>query len=379
MKKLFCIPFDSQRIDIETINPLLSQQFQKSVLIFYKQGISEKMGESPNESVAWRIVEKNRNYPISPEFIEKTGQSMIMHGIPGRTDIHLVYGKFVDSPPWTYILSGVTRNLIAFNREARAIDVYPMGTEGAGAELATSLMIDIHLLLREICTRYLLDKGWGMMHGGAVALRGKGIAVLGERRAGKTSLLTNLMLHKNATYITNDRLLFSKQGETFYLRGWPSSMRMGIGTLFQYEQLRPRIPAKWRKIEEFTSEELWSIDEKVSLHGNEILETFGVTNVSKSTLDIVFLPRFSSEFARTVIRRASSADLRDLLDPEIFLVPDLEHPDWLSLSMLPLQESITHTRKLAHELITEIPFYVFESGGDPTEMNQVLTQFLSND
>lgn len=131
-----------------------------------------------------------------------------------------------------------------------------------------------------------------------------------------------------------------------------------------------------KKIEEFTSEELWSIDEKVSLHGNEILETFGVTNVSHSTLDIVFLPRFSSEFARTVIRRASSEDLRDLLAPEIFLVPDLEHPDWLSLSMLPLQESIRHTRDLAHELMTEIPFYVFESGGDATEMNQVLTQFL---
>ena len=379
MNDSFCIPFESIRIDIETRTSLLSQQLRKSVFAFYEDWIPVKMKELPNKDVAWRISEEQGTCPIPLTTLQEEGQSLLMHGIPGRTDIHLVYGKILTTPPWTYILNGVTHNLIAINRDQKTISVYPMANERTASELTNLLMIDIHLILREICTRYLLDNGWGMMHGGAVELCGKGIAVWGKSRSGKTSFLTNLMLNKKAAYIANDRLLFSKKDSTFYLRGWPSSMRMGMGTLFQYEQLRSLIPARWRKkIERFTSEELWAVNEKISLHGNKILESFGVISVPKSTLDIVFLPRLSLESNRTVIRPASSEDRHSLLGPEIFLVPDLEHPDWLSLSVMPLQEAMAHAKKIAHELIAEIPIYIFESGGDPNEMNQALVHFLQN-
>jgi hypothetical protein len=71
------------------------------------------------------------------------------------------------------------------------------------------------------------------LHAAAAAADGRGLAIAGEKRAGKTSLLTYLLREMALDYVSNDRILVSAAGPAI-MRGMPTIVTLGpeLLTLF---------------------------------------------------------------------------------------------------------------------------------------------------
>lgn len=62
------------------------------------------------------------------------------------------------------------------------------------------------------------------LHGAFISLHGIGIAILGEKRSGKTTTLLSLMSLEECKYITNDDLCVIQDKEIYKGLGWPRSL-----------------------------------------------------------------------------------------------------------------------------------------------------------
>jgi hypothetical protein len=75
------------------------------------------------------------------------------------------------------------------------------------------------------------SKGILFFHGGLVELDGEGIAVLGNKRSGKTSLILSLLLKERVNYSTNDDVAFKLCSGSIYGIGSPRSLCIRNDTL----------------------------------------------------------------------------------------------------------------------------------------------------
>ena len=94
-----------------------------------------------------------------------------------------------------------------------------------------SIRIALLRLVREIATDHLLMLGWLPFHAAAFADKGRGILVVGPKRAGKTSLLLHALEAPSSHPISNDRAVIGPlRGGQLRLEGLPTVVRIREGT-----------------------------------------------------------------------------------------------------------------------------------------------------
>ena len=77
----------------------------------------------------------------------------------------------------------------------------------------------------------LIEKGWLPFHSAACIWNDTGICILGDKFAGKTSTLVNLLTRPGARFVSNDNL-FLRDGGTFLEGcGFPNNAGLRIGIL----------------------------------------------------------------------------------------------------------------------------------------------------
>lgn len=75
------------------------------------------------------------------------------------------------------------------------------------------------------------------VHGAMVARKGKGVLLVGEKRAGKTSLVLSLLRSHAWTFVCNDDTTLHATSAGFEGRGWPRAVRVRRETFFLLEAL----------------------------------------------------------------------------------------------------------------------------------------------
>lgn len=82
-----------------------------------------------------------------------------------------------------------------------------------------SARIAILRIVRELASQHMLSLGWLPIHASAVALAQSSILVLGERRAGKSTLMLQLLTESACHFLANDRVcidVFAPNGPQTY-------------------------------------------------------------------------------------------------------------------------------------------------------------------
>jgi hypothetical protein len=86
-------------------------------------------------------------------------------------------------------------------------------------------------VVREIATDHLVDRGWIPFHASAYSDAGRGVLVVGPKRAGKTSLLMHALASPSSRPISNDRAIVGLSADgTLRLEGLPTVVRIRSGT-----------------------------------------------------------------------------------------------------------------------------------------------------
>lgn len=128
-----------------------------------------------------------------------------------------------------------------------------------------------------------------MLHSScAVDNTGKAILICGDKGAGKTTTLVNL-LDLGYDLLSND-LTFVKQVDgKIWVKGTPESINIGLGTASKFEQLQDIIPENMR---ELSDHDLWSTHLKPELNWQSFANKFNVKLISEWTeLSTILFPK----------------------------------------------------------------------------------------
>lgn len=163
--------------------------------------------------------------------------------------------------------------------------------------------IDINFIKRMFTTtltKVLQENGYIILHGACVSKNGEGIIISGNKRAGKTTTLLNL-LSRGYDYTCNDRVAVKQENGEFIAIGIPFSMGIisrDAKKLFNVDKFNIG----------FDKEE-----EKVYLENNQIESTLNVNVNSKVKLKSIIVPKYNENIKNIAPKRIEN--VVDLLGP----------------------------------------------------------------
>jgi hypothetical protein len=85
----------------------------------------------------------------------------------------------------------------------------------------------------------LLEEAAGtvLLHASAAAGADGVVIIMGDKHAGKTTTLLNLVLRGPFSVFSGDKILLRRRGDALWIRGWPDYPHIGMGTLRQHPGL----------------------------------------------------------------------------------------------------------------------------------------------
>lgn len=227
-------------------------------------------------------------------------------------------------------------------------------------------------LVREIITRQLEEDSTFVFHAASVVFGNNGVAFVGPKRAGKTTLTMAALEHARAAYIANDRAYVEMEAGTPYVRGWPVTAALGIGTCLASPTMRPllagAVPSRYPQptvqsrldLDEFRRRDVPAMLKervKVELTPMEIAHVFGAPLVPRNTLDALIFPRLDADCAQPELRELAPAEAGRLLRGQILTCDGAEYPDWLHLRRASDAETQRRASGFADRLVHAVPAY----------------------
>ncbi|MBY3158016.1 hypothetical protein [Rhizobium laguerreae] len=188
-------------------------------------------------------------------------------------------------------------------------------------------------LIREITLRTCESEGGIFAHAAAVASQDKGLLIIGESGAGKTTLSGELSRNASYELIANDRALLTKSGENVSASRWPIYVRVSAdqirhwGLNVQISQLR-----RYKAAENSGDSRIdnWPANKKIELTPLEYAQFLGAKRRQTTPICALLLPklRLDASFSIKEESPLSRSSLTDTIRTPI----DIEFPvDWLSI------------------------------------------------
>jgi acyl carrier protein len=195
-------------------------------------------------------------------------------------------------------------------------------------------------LVREIVTRQLEEHSQFVFHAASVALGDVAAALIGPKRAGKTTLTVAALEHVRAAYIANDRTYVGIESGIPAVRGWPVTAAFGIGTCLASPTMRSYLEGGVRScypqpalasrldLDEFGRRDVAAkMHErvKIELTPLEIGETFGVSVVPSRRLGAIVFPKLDPSCGTPELRSVAAPEAASLLSDQVLTCDEIEY------------------------------------------------------
>lgn len=162
-------------------------------------------------------------------------------------------------------------------------------------------------IIREIIVRLEENNQKLTMHGTGIAFNGKGILLLGDKGAGKTTLFSKLLSVGENTVLSNDRVFLYVEENKIKMDYFPIPVVYKAGTVINNIQLNNFI-----KIKDYYSVPVsfWSGKESFPVPLTDLIKIFPNTVLSeKSNVDIII-------FSKIIFTRENILNIRELDNQE---------------------------------------------------------------
>jgi hypothetical protein len=152
--------------------------------------------------------------------------------------------------------------------------------------------------VREFATNQAWRSGGLVVHAAAFAIGDDGFVLAGSKGAGKTSLLTHMLRHREARFVSGDRARLAPAGDGPVIRGLPTLVSLRAGTLAMFPELRDQLATRTYqhalRLGEATATPVSaqrSANDGRSLSPAQFCELLGVTRTAQARLAAVLFPR----------------------------------------------------------------------------------------
>ena len=188
--------------------------------------------------------------------------------------------------------------------------------------------------LREIGYRRAEDDGWVCLHASAATLDGRGVLIVGDSGAGKSSLALALATAENGAFLSNDRtMITTASGAAPRAVAMPGPIRLNGGTLQalgfgnarQWDLTRPKPAAD-------TDWQTFHGASKLHILPAEWHERTSTPLAPTTTVDLVVFPRIVQDSDELHLQPARPGPARELLAAQCMSPgDDVYVHDWLGI------------------------------------------------
>lgn len=218
-------------------------------------------------------------------------------------------------------------------------------------------------VVREVYLRQSENCGGLSIHAAAFVKNGKAYLLVGDKCAGKTSLMLALTLHSNACYLGNDRVILVPLDERFMVFPFPVSCRIGLGTanaLSAAHDILSELSSLQRRQDNSLTitdkEGLRSVLEfgssvKIELTPFEITSRLGIRHHPGAPLFRIIIPKLDPSCSTPSLEPLAPEELGDVLGAQVF-TPDEEK--WITPWLLNRTSSVEELRRAARRLTSEV-------------------------
>lgn len=168
-------------------------------------------------------------------------------------------------------------------------------------------------LVREVISNKLALEGCLRLHASAVVYDHLAVPMMGEKRAGKTTLLVDGVVHRAGQYMSNDHLYVWAE-ESVRARGVPLSCMLGVGTMLSYDPLRIHL----RDFDYFfervrPATELWEGQVKLEFSPVEMASILNTTLRAEAEVRFFVLPCLDPAQPRISVRELDTREKAEAL------------------------------------------------------------------
>lgn len=268
-----------------------------------KMGLTYEISDSELKDSDWKIQIELTSDLLSPSNENDFEPHFIEHGEPAK-----ILNKGKQLVIWKdreFLLTRIGRRIIVKGHDGPII-----------SEL-------VRKAIRQIFTYELERKNGLRLHASAFEYNENGVALLGNKGAGKTTSLLSMIAYSDAKYIANDVLeVRPKNNNLLQINGWPTVCLVGRGTLHAIPRFSWLLPD-----EDDTYD---SSKPKVAIELEDIEKVLGTELTTISRLDFVGYPKVNLMSTHTEIYTIENREgIKRLM--EHVINEDKDHPDWLLL------------------------------------------------
>ncbi|HST47025.1 hypothetical protein [Jatrophihabitans sp.] len=230
-------------------------------------------------------------------------------------------GTFTAAGGDCLIVADVARRRITIAGQYRAGSLYPH-REAALTGIA-------HEIIRHLIRLQLEFQGGLVVHASAVGCRDQALLVVGDKRAGKSTLLTALLLHGGADYLAGDRVFLWPEPDPsgWLVAGWPTALRLNPATAGIFAGLRAVADAARHA----GPPEREAGSRKLHIHPADIPGLLAVPVRPVATLTTVLFLGTAVGQPSTEVSEVSAERGLGLIEPNLLTPHDPQHPNWLDL------------------------------------------------
>lgn len=227
-------------------------------------------------------------------------------------------------------------------------------------------------IIREMVVRKQEEQGKIFMHATGIVYKDIGLAILGNKKSGKTTFFTKILEKHNASIISNDRVFFYKSGKGFYMDYFPIPVVYRAGTVINSEPLKEFI-IEQKKYS--LSKDFMKGEEGLPVALTDLPQIFrGIELKEKHSLDVIIFTRFHLEWEKEyIVKTLSYLETVQSLMEVCFTPIDYEskRKEWLYYRQISEYEM----EEIAFQLIEEISKNIraiYVEFGKNVDINDVL-------
>ncbi len=167
------------------------------------------------------------------------------------------------------------------------------------ADATQELRVSFMRAVRELAMNAAIQRGYLVVHGAALRVNGSGVAIVGPKQAGKTTLLLALLTATGGAFVANDRFAVGEGPDGPEALGIPTIVSIRGATLWSHpaigRELRKRSHRHARTMAETLAAGASTANptdiDRVSINPAQFCNLAGVPRVARTPLSALVFPR----------------------------------------------------------------------------------------
>ncbi|MBI4656532.1 MAG: hypothetical protein HY746_07290 [Elusimicrobia bacterium] len=176
-------------------------------------------------------------------------------------------------------------------------------------------------VIRALISLLLANKGWFYFHSACLVYKGFGIGIIGNKLAGKTTCIMNLMYKNGYNLLSNDKIALEKKDGVVNAQGFPIAIGVRIGTIRLFSILRQTTQnteyfnpdTTIKKYRHLTHFQLKDIDKKIFFLPKEIVSVFNVSIVPTAPIRLLLIPQYDNTLHKPKLIKLSQQKTKAIL------------------------------------------------------------------